>query len=376
MKLNLLVCLIAVAQCGSICHSASAKATRAVTPQMHYDTRLAPALGDALRRENAADFKALLDQGADPNTRLLDDNAIPREKPTPILVTASGLDIKIVKLLLDAGANPNLTQEKGSSTALMMAASVGNLPICQILVSRGANINAQDGNGYTPLLEAAHFGKTQVAEFLVSKGAFLYAIDKKTYMTPLMEAAYGGCWEIFRVLFAVGANLKYKNAMGRTPLMEAATTVSPETAADVRGKIKIVKLLLAQGVDVNAHDLNGQTAAMNVLASPVFGDDSAPGSDAAAANLEILKILVSRGANIDARDSEGKSLFLQAARYGNTDIVKYLLTKGVDVNQRDDDGKTALMLASVNSHENTINALLKSGAKVTLQNYHGEVALP
>jgi len=54
---------------------------------------------------------------------------------------------------------------------LHIAAKEGNLPICQLLVSKGADVNAKDKGGQTPLHKAAYWGRYGVADFLVYVGA-------------------------------------------------------------------------------------------------------------------------------------------------------------------------------------------------------------
>eukprot|EP01122_Echinamoeba_exundans_P003986 TRINITY_DN14025_c0_g1_i1.p1 TRINITY_DN14025_c0_g1~~TRINITY_DN14025_c0_g1_i1.p1 ORF type:complete len:133 (+),score=24.79 TRINITY_DN14025_c0_g1_i1:27-425(+) len=57
---------------------------------------------------------------------------------------------KIVKLLLDNGAQVNATNNK-NSTPLHFAAGVGNLEIVKMLLAHGANKAAVDKEKYTPL---------------------------------------------------------------------------------------------------------------------------------------------------------------------------------------------------------------------------------
>lgn len=62
-------------------------------------------------------------------------------------------DIKITKLLLEKGADPNAQADQSSPTPLFNA-SAEAIPL---LVDYGANINHQDSNGYTPLLQAISY---------------------------------------------------------------------------------------------------------------------------------------------------------------------------------------------------------------------------
>ena len=56
---------------------------------------------------------------------------------TPLIGASSGGQFKIVKLLLDKSADPNLFTHKG--TALFEACEKGNLQMVQLLLERGAD---------------------------------------------------------------------------------------------------------------------------------------------------------------------------------------------------------------------------------------------
>lgn len=60
-------------------------------------------------------------------------------------------------------------------TTLHLAAMKGYLPIVQMLLERGIDINARDNNGWTALHLAAERGQQQVVKLLLDRGADLYA---------------------------------------------------------------------------------------------------------------------------------------------------------------------------------------------------------
>jgi ankyrin repeat protein len=77
---------------------------------------------------------------------------------------------RLVRLLLDAGANPDIGNLKGM-TPLIYGAHYGNEEICQILLEYGADVDAQDIHGMTALIIACQDGNYAIAKLLLDAGA-------------------------------------------------------------------------------------------------------------------------------------------------------------------------------------------------------------
>src|SRR5258708_22756236 len=108
---------------------------------------------------------------------------------TPLLYAALYGDAASVKLLLDAGADPNIRNDAGAS-ALMWAA--GDLQKVRLLVDHGADVNATSDAGRTPLLIAAgRFGNAAVVKLLLDHGADTSARSPGLFgdLSVLAEAA-------------------------------------------------------------------------------------------------------------------------------------------------------------------------------------------
>ena len=207
---------------------------------------------------------------------------------------------------------------------------------------------------------------------------------------------------------------------GRTELMDAAAEGDTE---------RVVALLAAPGLDVNAADGDDRTALTWATAgghlATVVALLAAPGIDVNAADgggetplmvaaekglLEIVKLLLAMpGINVSASDrdglDEGGTALMQAMRGGYTEMVTTLLAApglnvsreliraatagyteavtvmlaampGLDVNAADEEGSTALMLAAARGHTETATVLLAaSGLDVNAVDGRGYTAL-
>jgi ankyrin repeat protein len=112
------------------------------------------------------------------------------EGATAFLRAAQSGDLKLLKLLLENGADPKINTEY-NVTPLMVASGIGwvqgvtyewspemTLATVKLLLDLGADVNAQDSmDGRTALMGAAHKGSNAVIEMLVEHGADLAARD-------------------------------------------------------------------------------------------------------------------------------------------------------------------------------------------------------
>jgi len=113
---------------------------------------------------------------------------------TPLMtfVSGEGADVATLKLLLKAGADPNLIDDAAHLYALDYAAMLGRVDEASLLVAAGANVNARDAlYGKSPLHYATGCdnlrGGQEVAQFLIDHGADVNAKDYAG-MTPLDNA--------------------------------------------------------------------------------------------------------------------------------------------------------------------------------------------
>lgn len=80
-------------------------------------------------------------------------------------------------------------------------------------------------------------------------------------------------------------------------------------------------------------------------------------------DVKLVKVLLDNGANVDARDNRGRTGLIWAAFKNQDEVVKLLLESGADTEIRDDRGCTALVWALRNAHTEIVEMLLKYRTK-------------
>ena len=300
--------------------------------------------------ENRADVvRMLLQAGADADTRSdlthfphtppavigdkLEDGVsyvgqtvLPKGGWTALMYAAREGAIDSARALVGGGAGLDIVDPDGSS-ALIFALINGHFEVAALLVDAGANPNLADATGMTPLYAAVDLhtvastfgrpdpppamlaGSVRAIEMLLAHGAnpnvgLKTRILKRVYnpgdpklgegATPFMRAARSGDDTVMKLLLEHGANPQLTQRNGNTPIILAAGINTrggnnPDRASE-QGAIRAIALCLERGVDINAANASGDTAAHAALGSPT-----------------ILRYLAEHGARLDIPNSAGRT---------------------------------------------------------------------
>ncbi len=197
--------------------------------------------------------KLLISEGVEVNVKN-------NEGLTPLHYAAREGHKEIVELLLAHGADVNIGGVWYNRTAAEFAMRRNHTEIVQLLVSKGADISPlqlalymkdeakvrslieggadvsrRTPNGTTPLDRAVDAGLKDIAELLIAKGADVNAKNNLNW-TPLHSAVYGHK-DIVELLITEGANVNARDGADRTPLFYAKD----------EGNAEIVELLRKHG---------------------------------------------------------------------------------------------------------------------------------
>ena len=121
-----------------------------------------------------------------------------------------------------------------TATPLLLSVSAGAGDVAELLLDRGANVEAANEIGSAPLHEAAAAGDFEIVELLLDRGANVEAADDLGE-TPLHAAVLSSSVEVVELLLDRGANVE-------------ATTDSGQTPFDVAGNDAVRSVLAAAGV--------------------------------------------------------------------------------------------------------------------------------
>ncbi|KAF7636715.1 hypothetical protein Mgra_00003896 [Meloidogyne graminicola] len=89
------------------------------------------------------------------------------------------------KSLIQSGCSLDTPQPKTGATLLHLAASRGYIKIIEMLLAAGANVNALDFEDWTPLHAAEHWGESEAARILLEHGATFEAIVEQPAVTKI-----------------------------------------------------------------------------------------------------------------------------------------------------------------------------------------------
>lgn len=209
---------------------------------------------------------------------------------------------QVVELLIGAGAEVNSVDDVIGATPLHAAAQFGQLKTAQLLLDKGAKVNARTGDSRTPLHFAAGSASTEMITLLLDQGADIDAVQEKhpSQSTPLAWAVQFGKIDNLKLLLKRGANLKATFfSMGATALHYAAMNRQVESA----------QALIEAGLEVNAPDKVGSTPLMVAVMSGA---------------LEVVKLLIEKGADLNAKGQGGLTPLMVAARMNNAAMVSLL----------------------------------------------------
>lgn len=235
-----------------------------------------------------------------------DINATSKDGLSPIFVAAALNDEDFFFFLIEKGAN--IKQIANDNSTLLMAAIMGENPnIIRYLLKNGLDINTQARQKNTPLHLAFMKFNTYLIELLMQEGADAsiknekgvsgydlakkWKIDLDSLKKLDINKKKNGCNQVFYAAQKGDIGALEKLASLKADFKNSCDEGLPLLSYSSDDK-KIIKLLLANGVDINAKNSSGETALMHSTIST-----------------KKVKILLELGADKKIKDSNGQTAY-------------------------------------------------------------------
>jgi len=286
-----------------------------------------------------------------------------------------------IQAMGEAGISMNVAESGGMNLLHVICDKLGNrkdikgaipavMKTVRVLLEKGGiDVEDKDVFGTTPLTYAQRSGVKEVAALISGDES-----DIATAGMTIHEAVLNRDAIAVEALIKSGVDLnEIDDQWKRTPLMLACEYASEP----------LVKLLTQGGADVNFRAGSGETAVYYLLAKAIYNFGRGMSQDTKDI-LKMLRILLADGLDIDAAvDNEGNTalnLLCQADYLAdlNTTLVEELIEVGANINQPNQIGKTPLMSFAERGNEmkyGIAELLLDNNAEVTYVDQLGNTAL-
>ena len=125
-------------------------------------------------------------------------------------------NLNLVRDLITLGANVDWQDEEYNMTALHWAAYYNRIKIVKILIDAGADLDVRNNMGYTALHRAAYYNRIKIVRMLINAGANVNVQDYEG-CTLLHDLAFWRNIKTVKILIAAGARKDIQNKQGRIP---------------------------------------------------------------------------------------------------------------------------------------------------------------
>ena len=259
--------------------------------------------------------KALLDEGADVNATTNKGETI-----IHYALLEWQNQVKIFKTDTNVGFDTS-TRDKDGTTILQWACREGDYDLARNVID-AVNINNQIGETALHYAVQAWKPNLDIVKLLIDNGIDVNCTDCNG-ISPLHWAFDKGHYDLIGVLHQKGANVTTITAEHKSLLRNAYKPQQPN--------MYVVEMLIDYGFNVNAKGCDGVTLLHWASEQGHVG---------------IVKLLIANGANINATTKSNETVLHHAARGWNTTLITIFTEIGIDVNGKDIDGTTALHRAA------------------------------
>jgi len=206
----------------------------------------------------------------------------------------------------------------------------------KFLVSKGADVNKADSQGWTPLQRAARQRHDKMIALLIELGADVNAGEP----TPLVAAVMRDHVPSVKVLLDHGADVEKPGEDGYRPLPLAIAEDKYESA----------KALMEAGAKVNEPSGDDGLTPLMIAAGQTSAAEGAMFVPGSTRPTDIAQGLIERGADVNAQSKSGVTALMIAAAHNNPPMIGILIDAGADPSLKNSLGQTAADVAERNGN--------------------------
>lgn len=275
----------------------------------------------------------------------MDVDARDKNQEMPLHCASQNWTLGAAEVLLEYGANVNAENAQGWTPLHVASAQLSfngsGVTFVHILLKQGTDVNARDRDQATPLHFASCGLESVIAQVLVENGAQVNAVNTQGWNAlHLMLAQDNAKVKIAELLMSWGVDINARVTEERTPLHLAA----------YYGYVEIAELLLDHGTRVDVEDIWGQTPLHCVLLGTHHSQSSHPQGYFLTEYLGQFVLLALRllehCADMNAQNKDHETPLHLASRLRLLEMAQLLLQLGADVNVKNAEGKAPLQVAT------------------------------
>ncbi|XP_050548796.1 ankyrin-1-like [Daktulosphaira vitifoliae] len=288
----------------------------------------------------------------------------------PIHVAVQTGNQRIVKLLLNRGADPNVRNAHRKTPMHQCILHCRN-HIIGLLVGHGADLDVTDGSNNTPLDLATLMNEKRCLDLMLN-----YEIPKGVLNKAFFKAASQDNTVLMNKLLNRGAEIEYRDEVtGFTALLMAMKSKH----------VRATQLLLEKGADPMVHDFFRwtclhfavyyqfpnrilvaimQNCTKKLIDFKTCNQETALHLAAKRGNETAAFVLLRSGASVNGLDCRSRTPLLTALHWQNETVARFIIYSGANVNRVPGSIQTPLHAAVARNNLSLVQLMLEHGAKV------------
>ncbi|XP_014214651.1 tankyrase-2-like [Copidosoma floridanum] len=315
-----------------------------------------------------------------------DVNSMDSLESTPLEYAVKTRNIKIAKVLLEAGAVRDNSYYHLDNGPLHQAAISGDVEMLKLFLEHGFDAKAIDESGQTVWHHVAQnkYSQFEAFENLIKTGLDVnFMIDESSLLHYVVKDYYVYLsstekLKISKLLIAAGININCLDIYGRTALHYACKNMHEDE--------QILRLLLENGASTDIRDVRNRdplsyglqklwfpAAALYIRESYDSDTETLPRYN------NLIKTLISRmklmfeyGAKVNLANEKVNPLFSAVLCYRNSELLQFLLNMGVAYDFEDE--MTSRVLTKGHNGSKEISTLLISHAAISLEKSRADMS--